>query len=83
MDTPTPKSELVEELRKLVRRPEDLFGPTGIFHQLKGALMERLLEEEMSEHLGFEKNAAEGRGAGNTPRGASRARSDAVRVRSE
>ena len=71
MDTSTPtlKSELVEELRKLVRTPEDLFGPTGIFHQLKGALMERLLDEEMSEHLGFEKNAAEGRGAGNSRNG--------------
>jgi putative transposase len=71
MDTSTPrlKSELVEELRKLVRNPEDLFGPTGIFHQLKGALMERLLEEEMSEHLGFEKNATEGRGASNSRNG--------------
>jgi putative transposase len=71
MDTSTPtlKSELVEELRKLVRNPEDLFGPTGLFHQLKGALMERLLEEEMSEHLGFEKNAVKGRGAGNSRNG--------------
>jgi putative transposase len=67
--TPTLRTELVEELRKLVQKPEDLFGPTGIFHQLKGALMERLLEEEMSAHLGFEKNDAEGRGAGNSRNG--------------
>jgi transposase-like protein len=65
----TLKAELVEELRKLVKRPEDLFGPTGVFHQLKGALMERLLEEEMSAHLGFEKNDPEGRGRGNSRNG--------------
>jgi putative transposase len=67
--TTTLKSELVEELRKLVKKPEDLFGPNGVFHQLKGALMERLLEEEMSAHLGFEKNAPEGNGSGNSRNG--------------
>jgi putative transposase len=65
----TLKPELVEELRKLVKRPEDLFGPSGLFHQLKGALMERLLDEEMSSHLGFEKNDPEGRGSGNSRNG--------------
>jgi putative transposase len=65
----TLKAELVEELRKLVKRPEDLFGPSGLFHQLKGALMERLLDEEMSSHLGFEKNDPEGRKSGNSRNG--------------
>ena len=65
----TLKAELVEELRKLIKRPEDLFGPSGLFHQLKGALMERLLEEEMSAHLGFEKNDPEARGSGNSRNG--------------
>jgi hypothetical protein len=31
---------------------EDLFGPDGVFTKLKGAVMERMLEAEMSEHLG-------------------------------
>ncbi len=65
----TLKSELIEELRKLVKKPEDLFGPGGVMQQLKGALMERLLEEEMSAHLGFEKNDPEGRGSGNSRNG--------------
>ncbi len=65
----TLKAELVEELRKLVKRPEDLFGPTGLFHQIKGALMERLLDEEMSTHLGFQKNDPEGHGSGNSRNG--------------
>lgn len=65
----TLKPELVEELVKCLRSPEDLFGPEGLFQRLKGALMERLLEAEMAEHLGFEKNAAEGKGSGNSRNG--------------
>lgn len=65
----TLKPELVEELRKLIKNPQDLFGPQGVMQQLKGALMERLLEEEMSAHLGFDKNDPEGRGSGNSRNG--------------
>jgi putative transposase len=65
----TLKPELVEELLKLIRDPKDLFGPEGLFHRLKGALMERMLDEELTEHLGFEKNAAEARGSGNSRNG--------------
>jgi putative transposase len=63
------KPELVEELLKLAKNPDDLFGPGGLFHRLKGALMERMLEAELTEHLGFERNAAEGRGKGNSRNG--------------
>jgi putative transposase len=65
----TLKPELVEELLKCIRSPEDMFGPEGLFQRLKGALMERLLEAEMAEHLGYEKNAAEGRKNGNSRNG--------------
>jgi transposase-like protein len=54
---------------KAVRSPQELFGPEGLFHQLKAALMERMLEAELTEHLGFEKNAVEGRGKGNSRNG--------------
>ena len=67
--TPTLKPELVEELMKCVRSPEDMFGPEGLFQRLKGALMEKLLETEMSEHLGFEKNASDGKRTGNSRNG--------------
>ena len=65
----TLKPELVEELLKAVKSPGDLFGPQGLFHQLKASLMERMLEAELTEHLGFEKNAAEGRGKSNSRNG--------------
>src|SRR5258708_29963729 len=61
----TLKPELVEELLKAVQNPNDLFGPEGLFHRLKAALMERMLDAELTEHLGFERNAIEGRGKGN------------------
>jgi putative transposase len=54
--TATLKPELIEELLKLTKSQDDLFGPEGLFHRLKGALMERMLEAEMTEHLGFERN---------------------------
>jgi putative transposase len=52
----TLKPELIEELLKLTKSHDDLFGPEGLFHRLKGALMERMLDAEMTEHLGFERN---------------------------
>ena len=61
--------KLVEELLKSVSKPEDLLGPGGMLHRLKGALMERMLEAEMSAHLGYEPNEAEGRGSGNSRNG--------------
>jgi putative transposase len=59
---PTLKPELVEELMNLTNSPADLFGPDGLFQRLKGALMERMLEAEMTEHLGFQRNAAKHQG---------------------
>jgi transposase-like protein len=63
------KAELLEELLKRVEKPEDLLGPNGLLHQLKGALMERMLEAELTEHLGYEPNDPKARGAGNTRNG--------------
>jgi len=65
----TIRPELIEELLKSVAKPEDLLGPGGMLHRLKGALMERMLEAEMSAHLGYEPNEAEGRGSGNSRNG--------------
>jgi putative transposase len=56
----TVKPELIDELLKSIQSPEDLFRPDGLFQRLKGALMERMLEAELTEHLGFEKNESGG-----------------------
>jgi putative transposase len=50
---PKIRPELVRELAKLIEKPEDLFGPRGIFQELKRSLVEGLLETEMEDHLGY------------------------------
>jgi putative transposase len=67
--TPTIRPELLEELLRGTKDPKDIFGPEGLLHRLKGALMQRILEAEMTDHLGFEANEAEGRGSGNSRNG--------------
>src|SRR5579863_2840610 len=63
------KNELLEELLKRAGKPEDLLGPNGLLQQLKGALVQRMLEAEMTEHLGYEPHDAKGRGSGNSRNG--------------
>ncbi len=41
----------------------DLLGPTGLMKQLTKALLERMLEGEMSHHLGYEKHDPVGYGS--------------------
>jgi putative transposase len=53
-DRAAAKQELLDTLLEGCSSEEDLFGPEGVFTKLKGAVMERLLEAEMSEHLGHE-----------------------------
>lgn len=52
---PKIKPELLQELAKLVEKPEDLFGPSGLFQEIKKSLVEQLLEIEMDDHLGHAK----------------------------
>jgi transposase-like protein len=48
------KDELISELVAGCQNEADLFGPEGVFTRLKGAVMQRLLEAEMTAHLGHE-----------------------------
>lgn len=50
------RSEWIDELVRGCKTEQDLFGPEGVFTRLKGAVMERLLEAEMSAHLGHERH---------------------------
>ena len=65
------RDELLKELLAEYKRPEDLLGPNGLLKQLTGALVEKALQAEMTEHLGYEKHAPSGRGSGNSRNGAS------------
>src|SRR5487761_2361153 len=50
---PKIKPELAAELVKLARQGGDLWGPEGLFQQLKKAMVDQMLEAEMDDHLGF------------------------------
>lgn len=63
------RKELLDELIKDCEKPEDMLGQDGLLKRLTGALVERMLEAEMSEHLGYEKHSPNGRGSGNSRNG--------------
>ena len=53
------RPELIDELLKDYKNPEDLMGEGGIFKQLTKALIERCLTAELDTHLEEEKQEAE------------------------
>jgi putative transposase len=66
--------EILDELLKDYQKPEDLLGQRGLLQQLSKALIERVLDGEMTHHLGYEKHSPEGRNSGNSRNGKSRKR---------
>jgi putative transposase len=63
--------EVLDELLKDYKHPDDLLGNQGILQQLTKALVERALEGELTHHLGYEKHSPEGRNTGNSRNGTS------------
>lgn len=47
---------LLDKLLKGAKTADDLFGKDGVIQKLKKAMVERMLEAEMSHHLGYEKH---------------------------
>jgi len=62
--------ELLDELLK-GKTPEEILGKGGLVKELTKRLVERALEGELTDHLGYEKNAASGRKTGNSRNGKS------------
>ena len=46
--------EVVDELLAGAKTEEEIFGPGGVFGQLTKRLVERALEVELTDHLGYE-----------------------------
>jgi putative transposase len=59
---------LIEELSQDMTA-EELLSQSGLLQELKKRLTERVLEAEMTEHLGYERHSAAGRGSGNSRNG--------------
>lgn len=64
--------ELLDELMKNYKKPEDLIGENGLLKQLTKAIVERAMKAEMTAHLGYEKNDAAGKNSGNSRNGNSK-----------
>jgi putative transposase len=62
-------NEILDELLGGAKTQDDLFGKDGVIKQISKRFMERLLEMEMSNHLGYAKHAAEGHNSGNSRNG--------------
>ena len=50
------REELIQRLLDEVDDPKSLLAEDGLLKQLKKAAMERILEGEMTHHLGYEKH---------------------------
>jgi putative transposase len=61
--------EMLDQLLEGVETTEDLFGQEGLLKQLGKRLIERMLEGELTEHLGYDKHARAGRNSGNSRNG--------------
>jgi putative transposase len=73
---PTAEAEAARELVRLAREQGlSLTGPGGLLKQLTKTVIETALSEEITEHLGYEKNDAAGQGHGGNVRNGSRPKS--------
>jgi putative transposase len=63
--------ELLDELLKDYRSPDDMFGDDGLLQQLTKAVVERALQGELTHHLGYEKHDPAGNNSGNSRNGKS------------
>ena len=62
---------LIDELLQDCDDPKDILGKNGLLKQLTKRLVERTLEAELTDHLGYGPNAPQGRGSGNNRNGKS------------
>jgi putative transposase len=65
----TIRPELLDELLKDYQTPQDLFGENGIIKQLTKGMIERCLQAEMQDHLGYAKHGRKKPESANTRNG--------------
>ncbi len=68
-EPPELPDELIDELLAGARTPEELAGPDGLLQRLTKRLVERAMDAELSEHLGYERGEAPPGGTGNARNG--------------
>lgn len=72
METPMAiDKKVIDQLLAEYKKPEDIVGENGLLKQLTKALLERALQAELTDHLGYEKHDPAGQGSGNSRNGSS------------
>ncbi len=69
LDRPELSDELLDELLGGARTAQQIAGPDGLLGELTRRLLERALEAEMTEHVGYEHGHAPPGGTGNARNG--------------
>jgi putative transposase len=65
-------TKLLDQLLADYKKPEDIIGENGLLKQLTKALLERALNAELTEHVGYEKHDPVGYNSGNSRNGTTR-----------
>ena len=63
--------KLIDNLLKDYKTPEEILGDNGLLKQLTKAVLERAMQAELTEHLGYERHDAAGDNSGNSRNGKS------------
>jgi putative transposase len=64
--------DLIDQLLKDYKSPEDVLGEYGLLNQLTKAVLERAMAAELTHHLGYQKHDPKGNNSGNSRNGKSR-----------
>jgi putative transposase len=64
-------NKLIDNLLKDYKTPEDILGDNGLIKQLTKAVLERAMQAELTDHLGYEPHDPAGDNSGNSRNGKS------------
>ena len=64
-------AKVIDQLLSEYKKPEDIIGENGLLKQLTKAVLERALQAEMTDHLGYQKHDPVGYKNGNSRNGKS------------
>jgi len=68
----TISNDVLDTILKEYKNPDDFFGKGGVFKDLTKRLIERAMQGEMTNHLGYDTHSVQGNNSGNSRNGESK-----------